>query len=147
VETDGRRMCEVLVGLGEVDLVGVEELSGDRLRVTIRSRGPRPVCGECGGRVWSKGDRLVRLVDLPAFGRPVRLGVAETPLDVPQTDVRGGVVRGTGPVGGAGTGPVDLSRRSLGHRAGGSPGAHGVGGGRGVGVRLAYGEPRDRPVR
>ncbi|MCQ3805108.1 MAG: ISL3 family transposase [Acidimicrobiia bacterium] len=73
METDGRRMCEVLVGLGEVDLVGIEELSGDRLRVTIRSRGPRPVCGECGGRVWSKGDRLVRLVDLPAFGRPVRL--------------------------------------------------------------------------
>ena len=73
METDGKRMCEVLVGLGEVDLVGVEELAGDRLRVTIRSSGPRPVCGGCGGRVWSKGDRLVRLVDLPAFGRPVRL--------------------------------------------------------------------------
>ena len=61
METDGRRMCEVLVGLGKVDLVGVEELVGDRLRVTIRSRGPRPVCGRCGGRVWSKGERLVRL--------------------------------------------------------------------------------------
>ena len=73
METDGRRMCELLVGLGEVDLVGVEELAGDRLRVTIRSRGPRPVCGQCGGRVWSKGDQPVRLVDLPAFGRPVRL--------------------------------------------------------------------------
>ena len=73
METDGRRMCEVLVGLGEVDLVGVEELAGDRLRVTIRSRGPRPVCEGCGGRVWSKGDQPVRLVDLPAFGRPVRL--------------------------------------------------------------------------
>ena len=73
METDGRRMCEVLVGLGEVDLVGVEELAGDRLRVTIRSRGPRPLCGGCGGGVWSKGDQPVRLVDLPAFGRPVRL--------------------------------------------------------------------------
>ena len=31
------------------------------------------MCGECGGRVWSKGDQPVRLVDLPAFGRPVRL--------------------------------------------------------------------------
>ena len=50
MESDGRRMCEVLVGLGEVDLVGVEELVGDRLRVTIRSRGPRPVCEGCGGR-------------------------------------------------------------------------------------------------
>ena len=26
VETDSRRMCELLVGLGEVDLVGVKEL-------------------------------------------------------------------------------------------------------------------------
>ncbi len=73
METDGRRMCEVLVGLGEVDLVGVEELVGGRLRVTIRSRRPRPLCGGCGGRVWSKGDQSVGLVDLPAFGRPVRL--------------------------------------------------------------------------
>ena len=73
METDGRRMSEVLVGLGEVDLVGVEELSDGRLRVTVRSRGSRPVCGGCGGRVWSKGVQVVRLVDLPAFGRPVRL--------------------------------------------------------------------------
>ena len=48
--------------------------------------------------------------------------VAETPLGVPQTDVCGGVVRRTGPVGGAGTGLVNLSRRSLGHRAGGASG-------------------------
>ena len=38
METDGRRMCGVVVGLGDVDLVGIEELAGDRLRVTIRSR-------------------------------------------------------------------------------------------------------------
>ena len=31
METDGRCMSELLVGLGEVDLVGVEELAGDRL--------------------------------------------------------------------------------------------------------------------
>ncbi len=73
VETDGRRMCELLVGLGEVDLVGVEELGGDRLRLTIRTRSARPRCGVCGGGVWSKGERPVRLVDLPSFGRPVRL--------------------------------------------------------------------------
>jgi len=134
VETDGRRMCEVLVGLGEVDLVGVEELPGGRLRVTIRSRGPRPVCVECGGMVWSKGDQSVRLVDLPAFGRPVRPAVEETPLDVPRRDVWCGVVRGTGPVGGAGTGPVDVSGGAMGHRSGGSVWSHGVGGGRRVGM-------------
>ena len=67
METDGRRMCELLVGLGEVDLVGIEELEVGRLEVMIRSRGSRPVCEGCGGSVWSKGDRLVSLVDLPAF--------------------------------------------------------------------------------
>lgn len=73
METDGRRMYEVLVGLGRVDLVGIEELTGGRLEVTIRSRGVRSRCEGCGGGEWSKGDRLVGLVDLPAFGRPVRL--------------------------------------------------------------------------
>ena len=83
MEVDPRRMCELLVGLGEVDLVGViKPGESGRLGVVIRSRGPRPVC-ECGGRVWSKGDRVVGLVDLPAFGRPVRLLWRKTPLDVP----------------------------------------------------------------
>ena len=67
-------MCELLVGLGEVDLVGVDDSAeGTPLEVVIRSRKPRPVCEGCGGSVWSKGERSVRLVDLPAFGRPVRL--------------------------------------------------------------------------
>ena len=43
------------------------------LEVVIRSRKARPVCEGCGGPVWSKGHRTVVLVDLPAFGRPVRL--------------------------------------------------------------------------
>lgn len=78
--TDGRRMAEVLVGLGKVDLVGVKEeeteTPGGRVVVTVRSRGPRPVCDGCGGMMWSKGDREVRLVDLPGFGRPAELVVA-----------------------------------------------------------------------
>ena len=53
--------------------MGVEEMAGDRLRVTIRSCGSRPVCEGCGGSVWCRGDRLVSLVDLPVFGRPVQL--------------------------------------------------------------------------
>ena len=74
MEVDPTRMCELLVGLGEVDLVGVDDRGWDEpLVVVIRSRRPRPVCEGCGGRVWSKGYRSVVLVDLPAFGRPVRL--------------------------------------------------------------------------
>ena len=68
------RMCEKLVGLGDVDLVGINDSGeGAPLEVVIGSRKPRPSCEACGGPVWSKGERTVVLVDLPAFGRPVRL--------------------------------------------------------------------------
>ena len=74
MEADPTRMCELLVGLGDVDLAGVGDLGADvPLEVVIRSRKPRPVCLGCGGSVWSKGYRSVVLVELPAFGRPVRL--------------------------------------------------------------------------
>ena len=74
MEADPTRMSELLVGLGEVDLVGIGDLGeGAPLEVVIRSRKPRPLCGGCGSPVWSKGERTVVLVDLPAFGRPVRL--------------------------------------------------------------------------
>ena len=54
-------------------MVGIDDDGEGPLGVMIRSRTPRPVCGVCGGVVWSKGERTVMLVDLPAFGRPVRL--------------------------------------------------------------------------
>ena len=74
MEADPTRMCEKLVGLGDVDLVGINDSGeGAPLEVVIRSRKPRPSCEACGGPVWSKGERSVVLVDLPAFGRPVRL--------------------------------------------------------------------------
>ena len=73
MEADPTRMCEKLVGLGEVDLVGINDAGDGPLEVVIRSRKARPSCEACGGSVWSKGHRTVVLVDLPAFGRPVRL--------------------------------------------------------------------------
>ena len=132
--SDGRRMCEVVVRLGEVDLVGVEELPGDRLRVTIRSRGPRPVWEGCGGRVWSKGDRVVRLMDSAGVRSAGAVTVAQTLLDVPRPRVWCEIVRGTRLVCGAGTGCVDVSSRAVGHRSGGSSWSHGVGGGKRVGL-------------
>ena len=73
MESDPTLMCELLVGLGEVDVVGINDDGRGLLWVTVRSRSSRPVCAGCAGPVWSKGDRPVRLVDLPVFGRPVRL--------------------------------------------------------------------------
>ncbi len=66
-------MCELLVGVGEVDVLSVDDDRGGPLRLSVRSRTARPPCAGCGGKMWSKGDRAVELVDLPSFGRPVRL--------------------------------------------------------------------------
>ena len=75
METDPTRMCELLVGLGDVDLVGIDDSAeGTPLEVVIRSRRPRPVCGDCGGGVWSKGERSVRLVDCRRSGGRFGLG-------------------------------------------------------------------------
>ncbi len=67
------RVCERLVGLGDVEVLGVGDEPGEPLRVHIRRRAPSPDCEVCGGALWSDGERQVGLVDLPAFGRPARL--------------------------------------------------------------------------
>ena len=73
MEVDPTRVCELLVGLGDVEVLGVDDDVGAPLGVHIRCRTPRPACGGCGGPLWSDGERPVVLVDLPAFGRPVEL--------------------------------------------------------------------------
>ena len=73
MEADPTRVCERLVGLGDVEVLGVDDEAGAPLRVHVRLRAPRLACEACGGPLWSDGERLVELVDLPAFGRPARL--------------------------------------------------------------------------
>ena len=74
MECDPMRMCELLVGLGDVEVLGVDDEGVDKpLRVHVRRRALSPRCGDCGGLLWSKGERRVVLVDLPALGRAVRL--------------------------------------------------------------------------
>lgn len=74
METDPCRMAEMLLGLKGVEVgeavEAVEE--GGLASTAIRLRG-QPVCAECGGEVRLEGEREVRLVDLPMFGRPMRL--------------------------------------------------------------------------
>ena len=73
MEVDPTRVCELLVGLGDVEVLGVDGEAGGPLRVHIRRRAPRPDCGSCGGPLWGNGERPVELVDLAAFGRASRL--------------------------------------------------------------------------
>ena len=70
VEYDPTRMCELLVGLGDVEVLSVGDEGGGPLRVHVRCRAARPPCGGCGGPLWSDGERAVVLVDLPAFRPP-----------------------------------------------------------------------------
>ena len=65
MEADPTRMGGLLVGLGDVDLVGINDLGEDGpLEVVPRFREPRPVCDGCGGRMWPKGYRSI------VFGGP-----------------------------------------------------------------------------
>ncbi|MGH8997494.1 MAG: ISL3 family transposase [Acidimicrobiales bacterium] len=67
-------MCELLVGLPSVTVLGVVGPSGEALRIHIETRRSAPVgCPTCGVVAKVKDRPRVALVDLAAFGRPARL--------------------------------------------------------------------------
>ena len=72
METDPTRMCELLVGLPAVTVLGIEEVGG-LLAIHVETRSERPKCRTCGSLAVVKDRPAVTLVDLPAFGRPTRL--------------------------------------------------------------------------
>ncbi len=71
-------MCELLVGLPDVEVVGVDQPEPGRLVVMVEPREQRPVCGRCGTEAWVKDRREVDLVDLRAFDQTVILRVIRT---------------------------------------------------------------------
>jgi transposase len=72
VERDATSMCRLLVGLPDVDVIGIVRWSAP-MQVHIRSTAPRPACPRCGAPAVVKETRSRRLVDLPAFGQPTVL--------------------------------------------------------------------------
>jgi len=67
-------MCALLVGLPDVNVIGVEDDEpAEPFRVHIETTAVVNGCLGCGTRAWSKGRRPVVLVDQPAFGRPAHL--------------------------------------------------------------------------
>lgn len=73
METNGTRMCELLVGLPDVDVLAVDDQPDCPIRVVIETRTDRPWCRGCGARGEIKDRPSVELVDLPCFGRSARL--------------------------------------------------------------------------
>lgn len=73
MEVDPTRVCDLLVGLPDVNVLGVIDQPDRALRVYVETRADRPSCSSCGGRALLKERADVELVDLAAFGRPVRL--------------------------------------------------------------------------
>ena len=74
MEVDPTRMCELLVGLPAVMVLGVVDAGGGTpLRVHVEMRDGRRSCGSCGAAARVKERPEVELVDLPVFGRQAHL--------------------------------------------------------------------------
>ena len=61
MSSDAIAMCELLVGLPDVNVLDVSE-TDIRIRVTIETRSERPSCATCGSAVTVK-DRDIGRVD------------------------------------------------------------------------------------
>jgi transposase len=66
-------MCELLVGLPDVNVLAVVDVADEPIVVHIEARLERVWCMKCGARAVVKERPVVELVDLPCFGRPARL--------------------------------------------------------------------------
>jgi transposase len=64
--------CDLLVGLDGFHVIGVDERGGI-VHVVVETPAEPIGCGSCGVIAHSHGRRDVRLIDVPCFGRPVRL--------------------------------------------------------------------------
>lgn len=68
METDPIAMCELLVGLPAVKVLGVDDDDEGPLRVHGETRRTRCRCERCEAPGWVKDRPRVELVDLAAFG-------------------------------------------------------------------------------
>lgn len=72
LETDPEKVCELLVGLPEVRVLGARRLDR-RVELHIETRADVVGCPECGVVASGKGWRVVWFSDLTCFGTPVNL--------------------------------------------------------------------------
>ena len=76
-------MCELLVGLPDINVLGVVDEVDEVLQVHVETRVDRSGCGRCGVVARVKERPVVVLVDLPCFRRPTGpLGVEKAKVDL-----------------------------------------------------------------
>lgn len=73
MEVNATRVCELLVGLPDVNVLGVDDAMDGPLRVHVESRVDQGWCRACGCRARVHDRDVVVLVDLPCFGRRTEL--------------------------------------------------------------------------
>ncbi len=73
MDCDRRRVNEMIVGLGDVEVLAADDITGKLLRVIVRRQIPRPLCGVCGGPLWSHDERVAELLDQSVFDIATRL--------------------------------------------------------------------------
>src|SRR5688572_6760695 len=66
-------MCELLVGLPDVDVLAVVDHVDGPLEVHVECRGFERACLGCGRAGWVKQRTRISLTDLPCFGRATEL--------------------------------------------------------------------------
>lgn len=78
MERDPERMVQLLVGLPNVNVLGVDD-DRESIEIHVECRRSRPGCPDCGVLAHLKDQRVVTLVDLPCFGNPTKLAWHKRP--------------------------------------------------------------------
>ena len=93
MEANPIRVCELMVGLVDVDVLGVEDFGADvPLRLHIEDQGPRPTCEGCGFAAEFKVRPQVVLVDLCGVREAGADAVAQAPVALSQAGMWSGFV-------------------------------------------------------
>lgn len=94
--TNPVRVCELVVGLPDVAVLGVDDDGDGPLRIHVEACLGRPTYPCCRGVVrWKDRNRVV-LMDLPTAGTVGAAGVAQTTVGMPRRGVSGRVVHRPG---------------------------------------------------
>ena len=91
MEENPTRICELIVGLGEVDVVGVDDEPDALLGVRIRTR-RWPACGGCGGGGVVQGDQPGELGGPARVRAPGAPHLAQVALALPGGELSGRLV-------------------------------------------------------